>query len=82
MRTVSACVQLGPNSRQEALLYVLPDAGVRLIGTVAPWSGAAPPPDKAILLERSSLSRVQAAVGDRPPSLHQGSRCACCRWPA
>lgn len=64
LRVVGARIQTGPQTWQDASLYVLPDEGVRSIAEVAPWAGAWPPPDRAILLERSSLVKTGAAMGD------------------
>jgi putative ABC transport system permease protein len=62
-RAVSARIQTGPLSWQDTVLYVLPDDGARTVGIVRPWQGAWPPPDKAVLIERSSLPKTQAALG-------------------
>src|SRR5690606_7669981 len=50
---------------QDTVLYVLPDDGAKSVAIVRPWQGAWPPPDKAVLIERASLSKTQAALGDR-----------------
>jgi putative ABC transport system permease protein len=62
-RVVSARIQTGPLTWQDATLYVLPDDGVTSIGIVKPWAGAWPPPDRALLIERSSLAGTGAGVG-------------------
>lgn len=62
-RVVTARVQTGPGSWQDALLYVLPQDGVQHIGIVTPQADAWPPRDKTILIERSTFARGQTAVG-------------------
>jgi putative ABC transport system permease protein len=62
-RTIVARIQLGPSSWEDINLYVLPDDGDRRIGIVKPWEGAWPPPDRAVLIERSSIGRAGSAVG-------------------
>ncbi|GAB4429936.1 MAG: FtsX-like permease family protein [Chloroflexi bacterium OHK40] len=63
-RVVNARIQVGPLTWQDAVLHVLPDDGETTIGIVRPWEGAWPAPERAILIERSSLPKVRAAVGD------------------
>ena len=64
-RAVAARIQTGPLTWQDTVLYVLPDDGAKSVAIVRPWQGAWPPPDKAVLIERASLSKTQAALGDR-----------------
>jgi len=64
VRAVSARIATGPQQWQDTKLFVLPDGGVREIGTVKPWRGAWPPPKNAVLIERASLGKIKAAVGD------------------
>ncbi len=63
-RAVAARIQLGPEHWQDAVLYVLPDDGITEVGIVRPEAGAWPPPDHALLLERASLGKARANVGD------------------
>lgn len=64
VRAVSARIATGPQQWQDTKLFVLPDDGVREIGFVKPWKGAWPPPKNALLIERASLAKTKAAVGD------------------
>ncbi|NNJ12159.1 FtsX-like permease family protein [Chloroflexales bacterium ZM16-3] len=64
VRVVSARIATGPQQWQDTALYVLPDEGWRDIGIVKPWQGAWPPPKNALLIERASLGKTKAAVGD------------------
>ncbi|MBX0329753.1 ABC transporter permease [Oscillochloris sp. ZM17-4] len=64
VRVVSARIATGPQQWQDTALYVLPDEGWRDIGVVKPWQGAWPPPKDALLVERASLGKTKAAVGD------------------
>ncbi len=63
-RAVGARVATGPGQWQDTVLHVLPDDGVREIGVVRSEQGAWPPPDKALLIERASLGKTKAHVGD------------------
>lgn len=64
-RTVPARLQTGPNTWHDLELYVIPDDGEMTVNIVQPETGAWPPPDHALLIERSSLSKTHAQVGDR-----------------
>lgn len=63
-RAVAARAQVGPAEWIDLQLFVLPDDGVTTINIVRPERGAWPPPDRAILIERASLPKTRAAVGD------------------
>jgi putative ABC transport system permease protein len=63
-RAVNARIQTGPLTWQDAVFYVLPDDGITAIGVAKPWAGAWPPPDQALLIERASLPKTHAALGD------------------
>jgi putative ABC transport system permease protein len=63
-RAVAARIQTGPLTWQDTVLHVLPDDGVTSVGIVQPWRGAWPPPKNAVLIERASLAKTHAAVGD------------------
>ncbi len=64
LRAVPARIQVGPADWQDAVLHVLPDDGVTAVNIVRPWQGAWPPPDRAVLIERASLAKTRAQVGD------------------
>lgn len=64
LRAVSARVATGPDQWQDTAIYLLPDDGAREVGIVKPWQGAWPAPDKALLVERASLGKLSAALGD------------------
>jgi putative ABC transport system permease protein len=63
-RAVPARIQTGPNEWYDMQLFVIPDDGEMYVNVVRPESGAWPPPKHAILIERSSLTKTQAKVGD------------------
>jgi len=63
-RAVDARVQIGPDTWQDTTLFVLPDDGARTIAIVSPEVGAWPAPDKSLLIERSSLPKLDARLGD------------------
>jgi len=63
-RTVPARIQIGPNEWYDLELFVLPDDGQMTVNIVQAEAGAWPPPDHALLLERSALPRVHARIGD------------------
>jgi putative ABC transport system permease protein len=57
-------IQVGPTAWQDTLLYALPDDGATDVNIVRPWQGAWPAPDRTLLIERASLPKTRAAVGD------------------
>ncbi len=61
---VVARVEVRPNEWMQLLLFVVKDFNTMRIGTFLPESGAWPPPDQTILLEREALKLVDAKVGD------------------
>ncbi|WP_322495908.1 ABC transporter permease, partial [Chloroflexus sp.] len=63
-RVVPARIRIGPDRWEDALITVLPDDGIRRIGIVRPQAGAWPPPERAILVERASLTRAGLAIGE------------------
>lgn len=63
-RVVPARVQIGPNVWYDLDLFVLPDDGRMTVNIVRPETGAWPPPDRALLVERGSLPKLRADVGD------------------
>lgn len=64
-RKVAARILIGPDTWYDLELYVIPDDGITTINIVQSESGAWPPPDKALLIERSSLRKIYAQVGDQ-----------------
>lgn len=63
-RAVAARIQLGPAQWQDTVLYLLPNDGVMDVNIVRPERGAWPPARHTVLIERASLSKAQAAIGD------------------
>ncbi len=63
-RRVMARIQTGPERWQETALYVLPDDGVREVNMIRPQTGAWPVPNQALLIERASLIKTNAHMGD------------------
>lgn len=64
-RVVPARLLVGADEWIDARVIVLPDEGVRSIAIVRPEQGAWPPPRHALLIERSSLPKTFAQVGDQ-----------------
>ncbi len=62
-RTVPARIEIGPDTWYDMQLIVIPDDGMR-INIVRPYRGAWPPPKHALLVERASLPKTHANVGD------------------
>jgi len=56
-------VSAGPDVWKNTQFKVIPDFDDMRIGTIKPISGAWPPPEKELLLERSSLGYLNAQVG-------------------
>ncbi len=63
-RVVTARIQIGPTSWQDTVLYVLPNDGAMDVNIVRPEQGTWPPARHTVLIERASLSKAQAAIGD------------------
>lgn len=63
-RTVSVRVQAGPDQWRSLQLHAIPDFDDLQINKLEPESGAWPPAKRGMLLERSSLGYVSAAVGE------------------
>ncbi len=63
-RSVAARIQLGPTTWQDTVLYVLPDDGEMSVNIVRPEAGAWPPTRHTVLIERASLAKAQALIGD------------------
>ena len=63
-RAVTARIQLGPALWQDTVLYLLPNDGNTTVNIVRPEQGSWPPPRHTVLIERASLSKAQAHIGD------------------
>lgn len=63
-RRVSARIQLAPDVWYDLDLFLIPDDGEMTVNSVSPVEGAWPPPDNALLIERSSLPKIHAQAGD------------------
>ncbi len=61
---VVARAQVKPNEWLPLLLFVIPDFRGLRIDTFRPESGAWPPPEKSLVLEREALKMIAARVGD------------------
>src|SRR5512143_3895564 len=61
---VTARVEIKPNDWRTLLLFVVKDFHTARISTFLPESGAWPPPQGTLLLEREALKLIQANVGD------------------
>jgi len=61
---VRARVEVKPNEWMPLLLFVIPDFNTLRLDTFQPDTGAWPPPDRTILLEREALPLTQARLGD------------------
>ncbi|MBN1992025.1 MAG: ABC transporter permease [Anaerolineae bacterium] len=61
---VNARLRTGPETWQSLRLVAVPDYEDMDIDKVRPEQGAWPPPDDAMLIERSALGLTQAQVGD------------------
>lgn len=63
--TVTARIEVKPNEWLPLLLFVVKDFNAMKINTFQPESGAWPPPDGSLLLEREALPLVNAKVGEQ-----------------
>ena len=61
---VMARVEVKPNEWMPLLLFVIPDFNTMRLDTFLPESGAWPPPDQTLLLERAALPLTNASMGD------------------
>ncbi|UJF31453.1 ABC transporter permease [Paenibacillus hexagrammi] len=62
--TIVARIEVKPNEWLPLLLFVVKDFNAMHMNTFRPESGAWPPPDGSILLEREALPLVHARVGE------------------
>lgn len=63
--TVLGRIQVGPGEWKPLLLFVVPDFRAWRIGIARPESGAWPPPDGSLLVERTALELVKARMGSK-----------------
>ncbi|MBI4277759.1 MAG: ABC transporter permease, partial [Armatimonadetes bacterium] len=63
-RTVAVRYQAGPDQWKEMQLIALRDYKDIRVNKISPKAGAWPPPDRQVLLERSSACAMRARVGD------------------
>jgi len=63
-RAVTARIQLGPALWQDTVLYLLPNDGKTTVNIVRPEQGAWPPARHTVLIERASLGKTRAHIGD------------------
>ena len=63
-RNVSARVEVSPGEWKNITLFVIADYDDIRVNKVTSQSGAWPPPEREILIERAALSVVEAQVGD------------------
>lgn len=63
-RTVPARIEIAPDTWYDMQLIVIPDDGDMRINIVRPYRGAWPPPKHALLVERASLAKTRADLGD------------------
>ncbi len=61
---VTARIETRPNEWMQLLLFVIPDFDAMRIATFTPESGAWPPAQRTILVEREALKLIHARVGD------------------
>ncbi len=64
-RKIPARVLTGPNTWYDLDLYVIPDDGVMDMNIVRSEQGPFPAPKHTLLIERSSLVKTKAAVGEK-----------------
>ncbi len=57
-------VQIGPDEWIEMQVIILTDYNDQSLHIIAPLSGAWPPPEHGLLVERASLSYLQAEIGE------------------
>ncbi len=63
-RTVGVRAQTGPGEWANLTLFAVEDYGNIRINKISPESGAWPPPEREILIERAALPLIEAQVGD------------------
>jgi len=63
-RFIQAQVQVGPNEWNNLQLFAVEDYETMRVNRVRPESGAWPPPEREILIERAAIGLLNAQVGD------------------
>ena len=63
-RSVPVRLEVGPNEWNDMVLIVVDDYNHVDVNIILPYAGAWPPPERTILIERKSLSLINAAIGD------------------
>ena len=63
-RNISARVEVAPGEWQNISIFVIADYNDIRVNKVSSQSGAWPPPEREILIERAALSVIEAQVGD------------------
>jgi putative ABC transport system permease protein len=63
-RVIDVRLQLGPGEWGDLRIYAVADYDDMRVNIIRPQSGAWPPPEREILIERAALEMVRAQVGD------------------
>jgi putative ABC transport system permease protein len=63
-RVINARVQIGPGEWANLALFAVQDYDRMRVNLIRPHSGAWPPPEREILIERAALPLLHAQVGD------------------
>jgi putative ABC transport system permease protein len=63
-RFIQAQVQVGPNEWKNLQLFAVEDYEMMRVNRIRPESGAWPPPEREILIERAAIDLIGAQVGD------------------
>ncbi len=63
-RTLTARIQIGPGKWENLFIFAVEDYDNVRINKIWPHSGAWPPPEREILIERVALDLINAQVGD------------------
>jgi putative ABC transport system permease protein len=63
-RTLEARIQVGPTEWQNLMLFATSDYDDMQVNKVWPHTGAWPPPERQMLVERAALPLIRAHVGD------------------
>ncbi len=63
-RTINARIQIGPGEWQNLIIFAIEDYDNMRVNKVWPHSGAWPPPEREILVERAAIDLLNAQVGD------------------
>jgi putative ABC transport system permease protein len=63
-RTLDARIQIGPGEWANLTIFAIADYDDMRVNVIRPESGAWPPPEREILIERVALPLIRAQVGD------------------